>query len=280
MSKYSATVSLISVYGTRSPRRDGLGGCRGRRARDADDAIDVLQLGQGDLPVAVAAAPRSPFQPDGERLGPVLVRVLLRVVVHARAVQIADVVAAPGVRVVDVAVGAAEVAERLGPVAPAPQLKGVVDGVPRLVAEVHEHLFARVLEEVIVHQPPEPWAGQVPGDVDAHRAVGGPEVVIAQVVRRDEGDPLVVQLADHLLDALGERSLRTQLEIADARREQLLLADLADDRRRQQRDAARRSVPGAKCRDSHGLDSFTMSPGGNPGKTQGKIFPRRMYSSI
>jgi hypothetical protein len=58
------------------------------------------------------------------------------------------------------------------------------------------------------------------------------------------------------------------------------LADLADDSRRQQRDAARRSVPGAKCRDGHCVDSFTMSPRGNPGKTRGKIFPPRPWPSV
>jgi hypothetical protein len=66
--------------------------------------------------------------------------VLLGVVVHTGAVEIADVVAAPRVRVVHVAVGPAEVAERLRPVLAPPQLERVVERVARLMAQVHEHL--------------------------------------------------------------------------------------------------------------------------------------------
>ena len=142
---------------------------------------------------------------------------LLRVVVHARAVQVADVIAAPRRRVVDVAVGPPEIAEGLRPVLPPPQLERVIDRVPRLVAEVHQHFLARVLEQVIVHQLPQLRIREVPGDVDADGAVRRPEIVVAEVVARHEGDPLALELADHLFHALRERPFRAKVQIADPR---------------------------------------------------------------
>jgi hypothetical protein len=173
------------------------------------------------------------------------------------------------VRVVNVPVLAPKIAEGLGPVTPAPQLVGIVDGVPGLVAQVHQHLFARVHEQMIVHQPPQDRVGQVPRNVHADGAVGGPEIILAQVVRGHEGDPFRAQLADHLLHALGQRSFGAQLQIADAGRQQLLQPDFTLHAARE--GAALHCSPRAEGRDRHAGRSFTMTPSGNLLKTRAKI---------
>ena len=214
----------------RTPRRV-LGGVPRHAALHLDQAIDVLQLGLRHLPVAVAPPPaRARVEPDRERLGEVLVRMFLGVVVHAGAVQVPHVVAAPGVRVVHVAVGPPKVTEGRGPVAPPPQLVGVVEGVAGLVAQVHQHLGPRVSEQVIVDQPPQDAVGQVPGDVHADRAIAGPEVVVTQIKFREEGDAAGLELFPELLDALAQHAGRLEVQIADRGRQHLLQLDLADDR--------------------------------------------------
>jgi hypothetical protein len=58
-------------------------------------------------------------------------------------------------------------------------------------------------------------------------ARSGPEVVVAQVVLRDEGDFLRAQFCADLGQTFGQHVLRFELKIADARGEQLLQPDLA-----------------------------------------------------
>ena len=139
----------------------------------------------------------------------------LRVVVHAGSVKIADVVPAPGIGVVDVAVGPSKISEGLCPIFSLPELERVVDGVARLVAQIHQHFFAGVLEEVVVHELPQKRIGEVPRYVHAGRAVRGPEVIVAEVVRRDEGDALGPQLAGHFCQTFEKDILDLQREIAD-----------------------------------------------------------------
>ena len=93
--------------------------------------------------------------------------------------------------------------------------------------------------------------------------------------------PVALQLADHLLDALREDPFRTQVEIADAGREQLLLADLAHDRGREQASRfATRSMPCLERRDPHADPSFTMRPRAILAKTRTKIFPPDEHKSF
>ena len=99
-----------------------------------------------------------------------------------------------------------------------------------LVTQIHHHLVARILEEVIVHQLPEQGVGQVPGYVHAGGAVGGPEIVVAQVVARDESDAFGAELTGDLGQAVEERVLDFEGQVADPALQQLLETDLAGHR--------------------------------------------------
>ena len=96
---------------------------------------------------------------------------------------------------------------------------------PGFVAQVHDHFLARILEEVIVDQLPKQSVGQVPGHVDAVGTVGGPEVVVAEVVSRNEADFARAQLAGDLGQAVEEHVLDLQSEVADATGKEFLQAN-------------------------------------------------------
>ena len=120
---------------------------------------------------------------------------------------------------------------------------------PGFVAQIHQDFFARVLKQMVVDHLPEDRVGEVPGNVDADGAISGPEVVVTQVVLRNEGYSLCAQFRTDLRQTLGQHILRLKLKIADAGGKQLLQPDLTFDRivGHQPNNAALR----LECRERH-----------------------------
>ena len=181
--------------------------------------VHVAQLRQR-RPALVFLAPLRPRrQPDGEGLGEVLVGMLLRV----PAGDVAHEAARERDRAVVVAVRAAERTEEIAPLRRLVQLVGIVEGVPRLVAEVHQDL-ALVLE--IVHrllEARELRIGEIERDPD-HGLAGRTAPFVGQIAERAKFlQALAFELAVKLLNVPFEvRSFELEPELLDGLGQDLL----------------------------------------------------------
>ena len=207
-------VHLLDGDVGRAAPADGIG-----VAQRARHAVHVAEL----LHRAPALVPRPPLragrQPDGERLGEILVRVLLRVPARDVPHEAARERDGPVV----LAVGAAERSEQRPPFRLAVEPVGVVEGVARLVAHVH-HDLAGVLE--IVHflfELRELGVGEVEGDAD-HRLPGGAAPLVGEVEGGSElPEALALQLAVQALDGpFDGRPFQLEAEILDRLGQDLL----------------------------------------------------------
>ena len=131
-------------------------------------------------PGAIAGPPAGARRkPDGERLGEILVGVLLGI---GAAIgvdgDVLDVFAAQVVGAEDVAVGAGEAPEHLLPARAAPQAVGVVDGMAGLVAQQgHDALAVLDLPGLLLLDARQALIGQVERDADDRRPVGAAPAV-------------------------------------------------------------------------------------------------------
>ena len=186
--------------------------------------VHVLQLLER-RPVGVARPPVGVrVQPDRERLGEVLVGMALRV----PAVEMQH--EALAVRLRRVVVGILHVgrAEHLLPPPPLPQLVGVVDGVPGLVAQdLHAPLgrAAFDLEHLRPLELLEPGMRQVERDRDARDAVGREPLRRQPEMRLEPAQPARVELASAAAAMRASSALPSivTLELADPQIQQLVV---------------------------------------------------------
>jgi len=191
-----------------------------RRRRTPDPLralLHVVQLLRGAPPFVPLLPARVRRQPHREGLGEVLVGVLLGV--PARDVH--HVPSAKGVRLVGVDVGLAVVAELLAPLLGLVELVGVVEGVPRLVPQVH-HDVPLVLGSRAqrIFDLKQVGIGQVKRNPDDRHTRGAPPLV-RQVALRPERQTLGLELFVELADEpLQEGAGEVQLQVLDARLKQ------------------------------------------------------------
>ena len=178
----------------------------GRRSADLPhQLVDVLELPEDGPPRVPLPPVRVGREPHRERLGEVLVRMALRVPL----LQVYDEAPAVRPRHVVVAVALRRLAEE--PLAAAAQAEpvGVLDGVPRLVAQEPHAPLGRAaldLEHVGQLEPGQPGVGEVEGDGDPGHAVGAVPLVGEPEVR-PEAEPEGLQLAVELVDPVRELAL-------------------------------------------------------------------------
>jgi hypothetical protein len=176
--------------------------------------VHVLELLQGGSPVPVPLSPvQAGGEPDREGLGEVLVRVLL--CVPAR--DVGDVGPGEGLRLEVLLVRLVVVAEQRSPGGSLVQPVGVVEAVPRLVAEVHEDLPLRLhAASQLALDRLKRRVGEVERNAD-DRDPGRAPPLVAQVALRAQveapGAELLVELVDEPVEV---RPRQLEAEVLDA----------------------------------------------------------------
>ena len=180
--------------------------------------VAVGELRRRDRPAAVFLPPVQPRRhPHGERLRPVLVRMLLRVPPR----QVPDVPPAERLRPVLLPVGLGDRAELLDPLLLVIETVGVVHHVPHLVPEVAQDV--RPVEALhqagALHvQRGQVGSGEVERDRDRHRLEGHAPLGGEIEAGLDPGEPHPSQLLLELLDdRLEGCSLDGETEVPDRR---------------------------------------------------------------
>ena len=137
-------------------------------------------------------------------------------------VDVANELAAGGLRVEDLAVGLRERAKDLGPAGLLPQSVGIAYRVARLVThQHHHHLLVFHLTGLLLFDAGQALVGQIEGDADHGHAVGTTPRV-GQIERGPKHHLLGVELAVQPLgERLDRRTFDPQPQIANPRMEQL-----------------------------------------------------------
>src|SRR5262249_45538270 len=156
-------------------------------------------------------------EPHREGLGEVLVGVLLRVPTR----DVRDVGPREGLRLELFLVGLVVVAEQRPPGRGLVEPVGVVEAVPRLVAEVHEDLALRLdPASELTLDGLERRVGQVEGDADDRNARGAAPLV-AQVALGGDVDARAPELLMELVDEpLGGRARQLEPQVFDTSAEE------------------------------------------------------------